>query len=92
MHGLQQRWLETQAYLLDDPRDSVTKADALIDDAMKHLNAALNSKRKAIHAAWSNDDSLSTDDLRTTLQDYRALFQHLIGTSYVPDRNKSSNA
>lgn len=81
---LKQRWLETQAHILDDPREAVSRADGLMDDVLKHLNASLAAMRQSVHDQWSKDESLSTDDLRTTMQRYRTLFRHMLDTSAGP--------
>lgn len=82
--GLKQRWLETQAHILDDPREAVTRADGLMDDVLKHLNASLGVMRQSVHDQWAKDESLSTDELRTTMQRYRTLFRHILDASAGP--------
>ncbi|GAA0998498.1 hypothetical protein GCM10009555_097850 [Acrocarpospora macrocephala] len=67
------RWHDIKAGFVDDPRDSVEKADALIDEAV----TALAARRQALVDSWKNHND--TEQLRLALREYRSLFDKLKG-------------
>ncbi|GAA1012277.1 hypothetical protein Aple_008040 [Acrocarpospora pleiomorpha] len=67
------RWHDIKAGFVDDPRDSVEKADALIDEAVN----ALAARRQALVDGWKNHND--TEQLRLALREYRSLFDKLKG-------------
>lgn len=88
----QQRWREVQAGFVDDPRESVERADQLVDEAV----AAITSRRQGLVDRWKNSDQGDTENLRLALRDYRSLLEDLVGLSYssagqghVPARNEA---
>ncbi|MFC4535697.1 hypothetical protein [Sphaerisporangium dianthi] len=74
----EQRWREVQASFVDDPRDAVTRADQLVDEAV----AAIASRKQSLVDQWKNSDQNDTERLRLALRDYRSLLQDLVGLSY----------
>ena len=74
------RWDEIQAGFVDEPRDSVQKADALVAELMKTLAETFASERKKLEDQWSSGDDVSTEDLRVSLQRYRSFFHRLLST------------
>jgi hypothetical protein len=74
------RWDEIQAGFVDEPRDSVQKADALVAELMKTLAETFAAERKKLEDQWSSGDDVSTEDLRVSLQRYRSFFQRLLST------------
>lgn len=69
------RWHDIKAGFVDDPRDSVEKADALIDEAV----SALAARRQSLVDGWKNGDENDTEKLRLALREYRSLFDKLKG-------------
>jgi hypothetical protein len=67
------RWREIQAMFVDDPRDSVQRASDLVDAAIEKFLASTRQRQAALASSWQNRDA-DTEALRTTLQDYRALW------------------
>jgi hypothetical protein len=74
------RWDEIQAGFVDEPRDSVQKADALVAGLMKTLAETFAAERKKLEDQWSSGDDVSTEDLRVSLQRYRSFFHRLLST------------
>ncbi|WP_066361871.1 hypothetical protein [Herbidospora mongoliensis] len=70
-----ERWRDIKAAFVDDPRESVEKADVLIDEAL----SALTSKRQSLVDQWKNSGSNDTEQLRLALREYRDLFDRLKG-------------
>ncbi|WP_051759126.1 hypothetical protein [Herbidospora cretacea] len=70
-----ERWRDIKAAFVDDPRESVEKADALIDEAV----SALASKRQSLVDQWKNSGTNDTEQLRLALREYRNLFDRLKG-------------
>jgi hypothetical protein len=73
-----ERWNEIQTRFVDEPRDSVAKADALVADVMQRLEASFSTERERLEAQWDGDDDVSTEDLRIALTRYRSFFDRLL--------------
>lgn len=70
-----ERWRDIKAAFVDDPRESVEKADALIDEAV----SALAATRQSLVDQWKNSGTNDTEQLRLALREYRNLFDRLKG-------------
>jgi hypothetical protein len=71
------RWEVIQQGFVDDPRNSVSEADKLVDDLLKRLSMSFEQQHQDLEKQWS-DGEPSTEDLRAALQKYRAFFQRLL--------------
>ncbi|WP_214104335.1 hypothetical protein [Acrocarpospora catenulata] len=69
------RWRDIKAGFVDDPRDSVAKADTMLDEAV----SALAARRQALLDGWKNNDENDTEQLRLALREYHELFARLKG-------------
>lgn len=72
------RWQEIQAGFVDEPRESVEEADALVADLMKRLATGFAEERKHLESQWDRGDDVSTEDLRLALTRYRSFFERLL--------------
>jgi hypothetical protein len=72
------RWDTIQASFVDEPRESVEQADALVAEAIKHLAEVFAEERAGLVEQWSRGAEVSTDTLRLGLQRYRSFFQRLL--------------
>jgi len=72
------RWTEIQASFVDEPRDSVEQADALVADLMQRLAAGFAGERERLESQWESGDDVSTEDLRVALTRYRSFFDRLL--------------
>jgi len=72
------RWKEIQASFVDEPRDSVAQADALVADLMQRLAAGFSAERERLEGQWDSGDDVSTEDLRVALTRYRSFFDRLL--------------
>ena len=70
------RWREIQAMFVDDPRGSVERAADLARDALRDLNNMLRDRERDLRSAWQ-DTNADTEELRTSLQGYRALVNRI---------------
>jgi len=70
------RWPEIQAMFVDDPHASVQLAAGLLDDRVDALVASLKEQQHSLLRAWQGDDP-GTEELRTTVQQYRTLWKRL---------------
>jgi hypothetical protein len=75
---LRARWAGVQAAFVDDPRDCVQKADALISDLVEQLTTEFTQARSRLEEQWSGGDHASTEDLRLALRHYREFFERLL--------------
>jgi hypothetical protein len=70
------RWHEIQAMFVDDPRASVHLAAGLVDDSVDALVVSLQEEQHSLLRAWQGDDA-GTEELRTTIQQYRTFWNRL---------------
>jgi hypothetical protein len=73
-----QRWQETQAAFVDDPRVAVRDADTLVAEVMQKIAETFAEERSGLEEQWSRGDEASTEDLRIALQRYRSFFDRLL--------------
>lgn len=73
-----ERWQEIQAAFVDEPRESVANADALVADLMQRLAASFSDERERLEGQWDRGDDVSTEDLRVALTRYRSFFDRLL--------------
>jgi hypothetical protein len=72
------RWNAIQIGFVDEPRDSIAEADALVDEVIKELTTAFSDERKRLEGQWSAGSDPSTEELRVALQRYRSFFNRLL--------------
>jgi hypothetical protein len=72
------RWQEIQGGFVDQPRQSVEQADALVADLMQRLAASFSNEREQLEGQWDRDGDVSTEDLRIALTRYRSFFDRLL--------------
>ncbi len=75
---LRSRWDHVQAAFVDEPREAVKEADALVDQAIQKLSQSFTDARTRLEQQWSRGEEVSTEDLRLALQRYRAFFNKLL--------------
>ena len=72
------RWDEIQARFVDEPRDAVQQADALVSETTQRLNTMFAEERARLEHDWSHQGDVSTEDLRQALRRYRSFFERLL--------------
>jgi hypothetical protein len=77
---LRSRWEVIQTAFVDEPRRSVEEANALVDELMQRLAESFSDARSRLEDQWDRGDEVSTEELRVTLQRYRAFFNRLLET------------
>jgi hypothetical protein len=76
--GYRTRWLEVQTEFVDDPRQAVQRADALVAELMQQLAETFASERSDLEQQWDRGGEVSTEDLRVSLRRYRSFFDRLL--------------
>jgi hypothetical protein len=71
------RWNEVKGMFVDEPRQAVQQADALVGDLLDDLEQLFRAQRNEIEHGLDNDDT-STEDLRMALRRYRSFFDRLL--------------
>ncbi|MGW0561635.1 hypothetical protein ACWDZ4_13695 [Streptomyces sp. NPDC003016] len=74
------RWQDVQNQFVDDPREAVHKADALVADVMQTLAATFADYKKDLEGQWKQGEEVDTEDLRKALRHYRSFFNRLLTT------------
>jgi hypothetical protein len=74
----QGRWENLQTGFVDEPRRTVEQADQLVAEVMQRLAEGFAAERERLEQQWGRGEDISTEDLRVTLQRYRAFFQRLL--------------
>jgi hypothetical protein len=72
------KWHDIQADFVDHPRQAMKDADTLVAGLMQQLAQTFARERSQLEAQWSRGDEVSTEDLRVSLQRYRAFFERLL--------------
>jgi hypothetical protein len=75
---LRTRWSDVQSRFVDDPREAVKAADALVDEVIRDLSALFAAERSGLETQWGRDEEVSTEDLRVALRRYRSFFERLL--------------
>ena len=73
-----EHWQQIQGSFVDQPREAVEHADALVADLMQRLAASFSNERERLEAQWDRGDDVSTEDLRVALTRYRSFFDRLL--------------
>jgi hypothetical protein len=73
-----ERWESIQTTFVDDPRNAVENADALVAELMQRLADGFARERERLEGQWSRGEDVSTEDLRVVLQRYRSFFRRLL--------------
>jgi hypothetical protein len=72
------RWEAIQTGFVDEPRTAVSEADALVAHVVTRVAEVFSRERTGLEQQWGRGDKISTEDLRLTLQRYRAFFDRLL--------------
>ena len=72
------RWEAIQTGFVDEPRTAVSEADALVAHVVSRVAEVFSRERTGLEQQWGRGDKISTEDLRVTLQRYRAFFDRLL--------------
>ena len=78
LQSFRSRWDEVQGRFVDEPRESVQKADDLVSDLVDRLTSGFAETRSGLEDQWNKGEDASTEDLRVALMRYRAFFQRLL--------------
>ncbi|MCZ8381495.1 hypothetical protein O6P37_21725 [Mycobacterium sp. CPCC 205372] len=78
MSGFRARWNDVQAGFVDDPKQCVQTADALVSEVVDQLTSGFTEARARMEAQWARGEDASTEDLRVALKRYREFFQRLL--------------
>jgi hypothetical protein len=73
-----EQWTSVQGEFVDQPREAVEQADRLVADLMQSLAAQFSETRAGLESQWTDDDNVSTEDLRVAMTRYRSFFERLL--------------
>lgn len=74
------RWQSIQGTFVDEPKQSVEQADALVTEVIQRLTETFQQERQSLESQLDSDN-VSTEDRRVALQRYRSFFERLLETS-----------
>ncbi|MFD4533531.1 hypothetical protein ACFWNL_17760 [Kitasatospora sp. NPDC058397] len=74
------RWQKIQSEFVDDPRNAVHAADALVAEAMQALATTFSAHKQDLEGQWHRGDEVPTEELRIALRRYRSFFNRLLST------------
>jgi len=72
------RWIVIQTQFVDEPRNAVEAAEALVGEVMQTLTESFARERRDLEARWSGERDVSTEDLRQAIRRYRSFFNRLL--------------
>jgi hypothetical protein len=78
LQGFRSRWDQVQGTFVDEPRESVQKADELVSDLVDRLTSGFAETRSGLEEQWKKGEDASTEDLRVALTRYRSFFNRLL--------------
>ncbi|MDN3293878.1 hypothetical protein QWM81_07440 [Streptomyces ficellus] len=78
--GFRDRWQGIQAKFVDDPREAVHEADALVADVMQQLASTFADHKRELEGQWNRGEEVDTEELRKALRQYRSFFNRLLTT------------
>jgi hypothetical protein len=78
LQSFRSRWEQVQTGFVDEPRESVQKADDLVSDLVDRLTSSFAETRSGLEEQWKKGEEASTEDLRVALTRYRAFFHRLL--------------
>jgi len=73
-------WHEIQVNFVDEPRESVQRADELVADVIQRISNVFAEERAKLESGWQDGGTPSTESLRVALQHYRSFFDRLLST------------
>jgi hypothetical protein len=76
--GYRTQWDAIQTGFVDEPRQAVQEADALVALVIKRLSEVFTDERASLEHQWGKGDEISTEDLRVALRRYRSFFERLL--------------
>ncbi|MEJ3657536.1 hypothetical protein WEH80_31695 [Actinomycetes bacterium KLBMP 9759] len=71
------RWDSVKGSFVDEPREAVTRADALVGELLGDLEKLFREQRTALESKLESGET-STEELRLALRRYRSLFDRLL--------------
>ncbi|MFI7605701.1 hypothetical protein ACIBTV_11315 [Micromonospora sp. NPDC049366] len=72
------RWRDVQLRFVDDPRAAAAEAQAMVEEAIEALSAALTAQRNTL-GAWQETGSADTEELRMAVRRYRDFLDRVLG-------------
>jgi hypothetical protein len=78
LSGFRTRWEAIQTGFVDEPRNAVEQADALVSETTTKLSEMFAAERKSLEDQWGRGGNVSTEDLRVALKRYRSFFERLL--------------
>lgn len=75
---LKSRWNAIQIEFVNEPRESVIQADALVTETLEQIKQVFSNNRTVLDDQQANAVTISTEDLRVALQSYRSFFNRLL--------------
>ncbi|MEU4224144.1 hypothetical protein AB0F17_07610 [Nonomuraea sp. NPDC026600] len=76
---VQARWRELQTSFVDDPGDSVQRAEGLVDEVVEALTSSLTARTGELRDRWKGAGD--TEQLRLALREYRVVLERLLTLS-----------
>jgi hypothetical protein len=78
LRSITARWKDIQAEFVEEPKEALQQADALVAELMQRLAAMFATERGELENRWSGGDEVTTEDLRQGLRRYRSFFERLL--------------
>jgi len=76
--NFQSRWQKIQTGFVDDPHNTVEKADELVENVMNSITETFAKERSSLEDQWNQGTEASTEDLRLAIKRYRSFFNRLL--------------
>jgi hypothetical protein len=81
MNQLREEWADVQTGFVDDPRDAVARAHAMVEQIVNELTDTFTRERTDLEGQWKDQREPDTETLRVALQRYRSFFNRLLAST-----------
>jgi polyhydroxyalkanoate synthesis regulator phasin len=78
LQAMLEQWQQIQGEFVDEPKQAIHDADALVADLMQRLARTFAQQRDQLDAQLINGNDVTTEDLRQGLRRYRSFFERLL--------------
>ena len=72
------RWQDIQTDFVDNPSNSVERADELVAQVINSITENFARERDSLEEQWNQGEEASTEDLRIAIKRYRSFFNRLL--------------
>ncbi len=78
IEDIRSRWTAIQIQFVDEPCSAVEQGEALVAETVERVKQMISDQQQSLGQQWLNHDDISTEELRSTLLNYRLLLNQML--------------